>query len=310
ALAVNAGCDINCGRTLPQYLGQAVDDMLISESTLDHSLIRSFTGRILLGEFDPPEQIPYDKIPISCLESEAHQALAREAARESIVLFKNQNNALPLDKTSLKKIAVIGPMADVCYLGNYSGTPWVRISPLAGIKNALGISTPPSYEKRASDFTSVGSSPGGGLFGFARGPRLESLKEGGQALDSVANGSWAAYHDVLFTGATEFHARVACRGFSFFGQPARPSIGGTLEVHLDSLTGPVVSTVHVPDTGGRENWINVSAAVKPTKGAHTVYLSFSSETRALLGIESFRLTPASPVPAAAKDIQKYCGIFL
>jgi len=302
ALAVNAGCDINCGRTLPQYLGQAVDEMLISESTLDHSLIRSFTGRVLLGEFDPPEQIPYDKIPVSCLENPAHQALAREIARESIVLFKNENNALPLDKSKLKKIAVIGPMADVCHLGNYSGTPWVRVSPLQGIKAALGIPSGPSYEKRASDFSSVGSAPVKGLFGFDRGPRLESLKEGGQALGFLANGSWAEYHDVLLTGTNEFHARVASSGFSFFGRPARPGTGGTLEVHLDSPTGPMVTTLHVPDTGGRENWINVSAPVKPTKGAHTVYLRFSSRPGSLLGIESFKLTPASPVPAAAKRV--------
>ncbi len=298
ALAVNAGCDINCGRTLQQYLGQAVDEMLINESTLDHSLIRSFTGRVLLGEFDPPEQIPYNQTPISCLESPAHRELAREAARQSIVLFKNENNTLPLEKSTVKKIAVIGPMADTCHLGNYSGTPEHRISPLQGIKESLGIRSGASYQKRASGFFRVGAAPAKGLFAFGFGPRLESLKEGGQALGFLANGSWASYHGVLFTGATEFHARVASGGFSFPGRPARPGTGGTLEVHLDSLTGPVVSTLHVPDTGGFENWTNVSAAVEPTAGAHAVYLQFASQPRSLLSIESFRLTPESAAPAA------------
>ena len=300
ALAVNAGCDINCGRTLPQYLGQAVDDMLISESTLDHSLIRSFTGRVLLGEFDPPEQIPYDKIPISCLESPAHRELAREMARQSIVLFKNENNALPLDKSKLKKIAVIGPMAGVCHLGNYSGTPEHRVSPLQGIKAALGIPAGPSYEKRAADFSSVGTAPAKGHVGFDRGPRLETLKEGGQALGSMVNGSWAEYHDVLFTGANEFHARVASSGFRSFGRPARPGTGGTLEVHLDSLTGPVVSRLHVPDTGGWQNWVSVNGPVKPTEGAHTVYLVSAGEPGSVLSFESFKLTPESPAPAPAQ----------
>ncbi len=140
ALAVNAGCDINCGDTLQKYLGKAVEEQLVSEAALDHSLIRSFTGRILLGEFDPQEQVPYSNTPIACLESAAHQELAREAARQSIVLFKNENNTLPLDKKHLKKIAVIGPTADVCHLGNYSGKPSFLVSPLEGINAYLGAS--------------------------------------------------------------------------------------------------------------------------------------------------------------------------
>ncbi|MCL5005615.1 MAG: glycoside hydrolase family 3 C-terminal domain-containing protein [Acidobacteria bacterium] len=163
ALAVNAGCDIDCGDTLQKYLGEAVGKMLVSESTLDHSLIRSYTGRFLLGEFDPPEQVPYSKIPISCLESPAHRQLAREAARQSIVLFKNEEHTLPLDKSRLKKLAVIGPMAAVCHLGNYSGKPDFLVSPLQGIKEYLGAaggSTEVTYalgcsvigEKQAAQF--------------------------------------------------------------------------------------------------------------------------------------------------------------
>ena len=124
--------DINCGDTLPKHLGEAVDQMLVSEAALDEALIRAFTGRVLLGEFDPPEQNPYSSTPVSCLESPAHQQLAREAARQSIVLFKNHNNTLPLDKGRVKKIAVIGPMADVCQLGNYSGLPNVANFAAAG----------------------------------------------------------------------------------------------------------------------------------------------------------------------------------
>lgn len=300
ALAVNAGCDINCGDTLQKYLGAAVDEMLISESTLDHSLVRSFTGRFLLGEFDPPEQIPYHTIPVSCLESPEHRELAREIARQSIVLFKNENNTLPLEKSRLKTIAVIGPMAATCHLGNYSGTPEHRVSPLQGIQNYLGIRSGPAYGKRASDFFHVGAAPAKGLFAFALGPRPVSLKEGGQALEFMANGSWAAYRDVLFSGATEFHARVASGAFNFPGQPVRHGSGGTLEVHLDSLTGPVVATLHVSDTGGLEKWTNVSAAVTPASGAHKVYLAFSAKPGSLLSIESFSLTPESALPASPK----------
>ncbi len=143
ALAVNAGCDINCGRTLPHFLGEAVDKMLISEDTIDHSLTRSLTGRILLGNLDPEDQNPYHTIPVSCLESPAHRKLCREAGRQSVVLFKNENNTLPLDASSVGKMAVIGPMAGTCYLGNYSGSPDHLVSPLDGILEHFGIQPPP-----------------------------------------------------------------------------------------------------------------------------------------------------------------------
>ncbi len=142
ALAVNAGCDINCGNTLPRYLGEAVDKMLISEETIDHSLIRSLTGRILLGDLDPLQASPYHTIPISCLESQEHRDLCREAGRQSVVLFKNENNALPLDANSITKLAVIGPMAAQCHLGNYSGKPEHLVSPLDGILEQFGIQPP------------------------------------------------------------------------------------------------------------------------------------------------------------------------
>src|SRR5579871_6249150 len=137
ALAVNAGCDINCGTTFQNFLGKAADEMLVSESAIDQSAIRSFTGRVLLGAFDPPDQNPYSKIPISCLESDAHRELALEAARQSIVLFRNNGNLLPLDRTKIRKIAVIGPMAGVCNLGDYCGTSLNLVSPLRGIRQYL-----------------------------------------------------------------------------------------------------------------------------------------------------------------------------
>ncbi len=142
ALAVNAGCDINCGNTLPNFLGEAVDKMLISEETIDHSLTRSLTGRILLGDLDPIDQSPYHTIPISCLESPEHRALCREAGRQSIVLFKNESNTLPLNASGITKLAVIGPMASLCHLGNYSGRPDNLVSPLDGILEQFGLQGP------------------------------------------------------------------------------------------------------------------------------------------------------------------------
>ena len=243
ALAVNAGCDINCGTTFQDHLSKAVDEMMISEEAITQSAIRSFTGRVLLGAYDPPDQNPYSKIPISCLEGDAHRALALEAARQSIVLFRNNGNLLPLERTKIRRIAVIGPTADVLNLGDYCGTSFNLVSPLRGIRQLLGLSEPPSYRKRANDYAKYD------------GPlQLEACKEGGHDLSYDTDGTqgwwphnwvdipgrikaWAAYSGVQFTGAIEFHARVATK-----------SDVATMEVRLDDLNGPVLCQIKIPNT--------------------------------------------------------------
>ena len=92
--------------------------------------------------FDPPEMVPYAKIPFSENDSAPHRQLALEAARESMVLLKNDNNTLPLKK-DLKSIAVIGPNADSVQvlLGNYNGTPSRATTPLAGIRAKVSPQT-------------------------------------------------------------------------------------------------------------------------------------------------------------------------
>jgi beta-glucosidase len=96
------------------------------------------TARFKLGMFDPPEMVPYAKIPYSENDSEAHRKLSLRAAHESIVLLKNDNNALPLKK-DLKTIAVIGPSADNLgvLMGNYNGQPTRYVTPLNGIRKKV-----------------------------------------------------------------------------------------------------------------------------------------------------------------------------
>lgn len=137
ALAVNAGCDLECG-CIYDALVNAVAQGLIDEAAIDRSVTRLMMTRFKLGTFDPDEDVPYTAIPISVNDSEAHQALALRAAQESIVLLKNEGDFLPLPKT-LKRIAVIGPNADDAHvlLGNYNGTPSNPVTPLAGIRAKL-----------------------------------------------------------------------------------------------------------------------------------------------------------------------------
>ena len=112
----------------------AMKQNLVPMSVVDESLKRLFLARFKLGMFDPQAMVPFAQVPDSALNSEAHSALALRAARESMVLLKN-NGALPL-KHSVKRIAVIGPLADqvVPLYGNYNGTPVSAVSALEGIK--------------------------------------------------------------------------------------------------------------------------------------------------------------------------------
>ncbi|HJQ23561.1 MAG TPA: glycoside hydrolase family 3 C-terminal domain-containing protein [Blastocatellia bacterium] len=147
ALAVKRGTDLSCGQEYTALV-DAVKRGLISEAEIDVSLKRLMTARFRLGMFDPPEMVPYTKIPITQNDTPEHRELALEAARQSIVLLKNANGLLPL-KHDLKKIAVIGPTADDAgvLLGNYNGTPSRSVTLLAGIRNKFMSRATVLYEK-------------------------------------------------------------------------------------------------------------------------------------------------------------------
>jgi beta-glucosidase len=143
ALAVKSGVDLNCGRGtfFPyKYLFKAVDQKLISEKEIDIAVYRLMLARMKLGMFDPPEMVTYSKIPAEVIDCKEHQELALEMARKSIVLLKNEDNILPLEK-SIKKIAVIGPNAanENVLLGNYNGIPSNPISLYQGLKTKLPV---------------------------------------------------------------------------------------------------------------------------------------------------------------------------
>ncbi len=116
---------------------EALDEGLLSEQDLDKALINTFRVRFRLGEFDPADQNPYANLPESKLCAPEHGQLSLQAARESIVLLKNENNALPLNKEKLNSVAVIGPLADVVYRDWYSGSLPYKVTPLEGIKSKL-----------------------------------------------------------------------------------------------------------------------------------------------------------------------------
>jgi beta-glucosidase len=145
AAAVKAGDDLCCG-TDYNSLTRAVKMGLVSEAQIDTAVSRLFTARFRLGMFDPPEKNPYAKISISENDTPAHEALALKVARESIVLLKN-DGLLPLDRTKIKRLAVIGANADSIpvLLGNYNGRPSHPVTILEGIEQVGGAKSETIY---------------------------------------------------------------------------------------------------------------------------------------------------------------------
>ena len=134
AIALQAGTDLNCGTTYPSELQAALDQGLVLESDVDAALVRVLRARFLLGEFDTEAEVPYRSVGADVIESPAHAALALEAARAAIVLLKNDDGLLPLDRAAVHSIAVIGPHGNDVTLGGYSGSPDHTVSALAGIR--------------------------------------------------------------------------------------------------------------------------------------------------------------------------------
>ncbi|HAL73760.1 MAG TPA: glycosyl hydrolase, partial [Clostridiales bacterium] len=146
ALAVKAGCDLNCGNAYLHLLA-AIQDGLLDEADIDRSLVRLFTARLRLGMFDEDFSIhPYATIPYDRVDCPEHRVLNLNTALHSVVLLEN-DGILPLKVNQFKRIAVIGPTADHpdSLLGNYTGTPSETWSVLRGIREVVPASVDVRY---------------------------------------------------------------------------------------------------------------------------------------------------------------------
>lgn len=139
-LSIKAGLDLECGDDVyMQPLLNAYNQYMVSQADIDSAAYRVLRARMKLGLFDDPDHNPYSKISPSVIGSEKHKELALESARQSIVLLKNKDKALPLNPKKIKSIAVVGINAGNSEFGDYSGIPAnAPISILQGIKDQVG----------------------------------------------------------------------------------------------------------------------------------------------------------------------------
>lgn len=139
SLAVKNGCDLNCGKMF-LYLLDAVEKGAVTEEQIDGAVTRLFATRLKLGLLDDGKSVPFSNIGYDRVDSAGMRALNLKAARECLVLLKNENHLLPLNIKDIKTIGVIGPNANNrrALVGNYEGTASRYITVAEGLQDYLG----------------------------------------------------------------------------------------------------------------------------------------------------------------------------
>ena len=155
----NLGMGRGGGPSISDQMKQALSEKLVTEAEIESAIIGKFKTAIKLGLLDPPEMNPYAKIGAEGepepWNTEKHKAVAREVARESVVLLKNARGLLPLNKTVVKSIAVVGSWAERVKYDFYSGVTPYSISVLQGIQDKAGAGIRVNYVPNNEDDAAV-----------------------------------------------------------------------------------------------------------------------------------------------------------
>ncbi|MEJ3750292.1 glycoside hydrolase family 3 C-terminal domain-containing protein [Actinomycetes bacterium KLBMP 9797] len=282
AAALRAGIDSfteddnDSGPTIDRVT-EALDRGLLDESDVDRAVRRVLITRFRLGEFDPAEANPYSGITAEVINCAAHQELAREAARQSTVLLKN-DGLLPLPATT-GKVAVIGPLADTVYEDWYSGTLPYAVTAYSGLAQRLDAAFHEGVDRVAlrapGGYVSAVDRPVGGPLraaDTAPGPEIWfdvfDWGEGVVALRAAANGMHVGVDDagILVNdraqpGGWEVHEtfRFVERGPGvvvlrqvFSGRYVRVDADGVLRADADEVDAGTVFTVELVADGAHD----------------------------------------------------------
>ncbi|KAK8970685.1 Beta-D-xylosidase 4 [Platanthera guangdongensis] len=136
AITIKSGLDLNCGTFLTQHSQAAIQAGILTEADVDRAISNNFATQMRLGFYDGnPSKLPFGGLGPSDVCTKENQELAREAARQGIVLLKNSKGSLPLNPSTIGSLAVIGPNINVTktMIGNYEGTPCKYTTPLQGL---------------------------------------------------------------------------------------------------------------------------------------------------------------------------------
>lgn len=258
ALGIKSGVDTDCGGVYQNHILNALDQGLLSQGDIDKALVNIFTIRMRIGEFDPPEIVPYAGIRPNRINDPAHNDLAIEVATKTPVLLKNEvvaktgKKSLPLDASGITKIAVLGPMAERVELGDYSGEvePSLKITPLAGIREYIkqnGLAAEVVYssgantERRTDFFTMIGFSTVAAdgtvqeydatQYDAAATGLITSARFGSPSVRGIKDGDWTLYNNIDITHVDSIKFNMTVSGN-----------GGILEVRVGSATGNVLAS--------------------------------------------------------------------
>jgi beta-glucosidase len=248
AKAVNAGVDIELtdDKAMIDHLSRAVKSGYTSPAAIDKAVLHVLQQKLLLGLFERPY---IDEGLTDIVGSVAHRALALSAARQSIVLLKNDGGVLPLDRKKYRRIAVIGPNADQCILGGYSQIPRATVSPLQAIKEKY-----PDIEliyAKGVRLTTSGEN--------FRPTRFESRQENVRLIQQAVNAARNADAILLMLGGNDVISREAVSPYSP-GDLADLELLGEQNELIDSLktlrkptaafvfSGPPISFAHLQKT--------------------------------------------------------------
>lgn len=256
-----AGVDSDCGSVYQHYAISALNKGLITMADIDRALVNMFTVRMRTGEFDPDPKVPYSMLPPSTVNSERNQALALEIATRTPVLMKNERQALPIDLTKVKSIALIGPQADKVELGPYSGRPEdsSKITPYQGIKQYIadkgldidvtvadGAST-----KSKSNLLYVGyfeTVKADGTVKRYDATKYTACSDGitvgsgmgdEEQVRTIDDGAWTAYDNVDLVNVEQLTVGLNI-----------PTEGGIVEAHVDSPDGNLICRIEATKASG------------------------------------------------------------